>query len=150
MNKRLLTMLLTLFTIVSLLPAAQPAKSPKLILVIIVDQMRRDYLDRFNDLYGEGGFHLLMEKGARFTECSYPYSVTYTGPGHSVILSGISPASSGIIGNDWYSLALNRMVYCVEDSTATPLDIAPTLTRILNVTPPPRCEGKALTECLAQ
>ena len=124
MHIRLFATLFLIFTMMFPLSAAQPTKSPKLILVIIVDQMRRDYLDRFNDLFGEGGFRLLTEKGSRFVNCSYPYSVTYTGPGHSAILSGISPASSGIIGNDWYSLALNRIYYCAEDSMVTPVGIA--------------------------
>ena len=105
------------FFLLSLLPVASAAgaDAPKLTLVVIVDQMRRDYLDRFDDLYGEGGFHLLTKHGARFVNGSYPYSVTFTGPGHSIILSGIPPAASGVIGNDWYSLALGRSYYCAED-----------------------------------
>lgn len=97
--------------------SAGPPAVPKLTIVIIVDQMRDDYLSRFDDLYCTDGFHLLMQKGARYVNSSYPYSSTFTGPGHSVILSGIPPAISGIVGNDWYNSSLGRTFYCVEDST---------------------------------
>ena len=125
MRNRITATLLLILTIILPLNAAEGSNPPRLVLVVIIDQMRRDYLDRFDDLYGVGGFRLLEQKGARFANCSYPYSVTYTGPGHSAILSGIPPSKSGIIGNDWYSLRLSRTYYCAEDSTMTAVGIAP-------------------------
>ncbi len=92
-------------------------QKPKLVLVIVVDQMRADYLDRFRDLLSEKGFRFLIEKGTRFTDCRYEYTPTNTAPGHSFILSGIYPGKSGIISNEWYSAAKGRTLYCVEDSS---------------------------------
>ncbi len=100
-----------------------PYKNPKLVLVIVVDQMRADYLDRFRDLLCENGFRFLMEKGTRFTDCRYEYTPTNTAPGHSFILSGIYPGKSGIISNEWYSAAKGRTVYCVEDSSVLSVGI---------------------------
>jgi predicted AlkP superfamily pyrophosphatase or phosphodiesterase len=98
-------------------------KRPKLVLVIIVDQMRADYLDRFYDLFCEKGIRHLLKNGARFTNCNYDYTPTNTAPGHSFILSGIYPGTSGIISNEWYSVALGRIFYCVEDSNVSSLGI---------------------------
>ncbi|MDD8019384.1 MAG: alkaline phosphatase family protein, partial [Bacteroidota bacterium] len=92
-------------------------QKPKLVVAIIVDQMRADYIDRFYDLFDDGGFRLLSEKGARFTQCNYDHAPTYTAPGHSIFLSGVYPGVSGIIGNEWYSIAQSRSIYCCEDST---------------------------------
>lgn len=89
---------------------------PALVLVVVVDQMRADYLDRFADLYRDGGFRFLLHHGARFTQCNYRHIPTNTAPGHSIILSGIMPATNGIISNEWYSKELSRRYYCVEDS----------------------------------
>ena len=102
----------------------EPAR-PTLVIAIIVDQMRADYLDRFADLYGPGGFALLAGEGAVFTECAYPYAATNTAPGHSLFLSGILPARSGIIGNEWFDRQAGRVVYCVEDSSVASVGIDP-------------------------
>ncbi len=107
---------------------ASPRKSPpkaKLVLVIVVDQMRADYLDRFGDLFGKSGFGLFTRSGAVFSNCAYDYASTYTGPGHSTILSGIPVNSSGIIGNEWYDRALQRSMYCVEDTSTRSVGIDP-------------------------
>jgi predicted AlkP superfamily pyrophosphatase or phosphodiesterase len=100
-------------------------RKPKLILVIVVDQMRADYLDRFRDLMCDTGFRFLMEKGTRCTDCRYEYTPTNTAPGHSFILSGIYPGISGIISNEWYSTVRRREVYCVEDSSVFSIGIDP-------------------------
>lgn len=103
------------------------ARSPrtKLVLVIVVDQMRSDYLVRFEDLFGEGGFKLLMKKGAMFMNCAYDYAATNTGPGHSTILSGIPVRASGIIANEWFDRERQQSVYCVEDSAVSGVGINP-------------------------
>jgi predicted AlkP superfamily pyrophosphatase or phosphodiesterase len=92
-----------------------PEAKPRLILILVVDQMRADYLERFQDLFGDGGFRLLTQSGASFTHCNYAHVPTNTGPGHSVILSGIMPGRSGIISNSWYSVARGEYVNCVGD-----------------------------------
>ena len=93
---------------------------PKLILVLAIDQMRFDYLDRFDDLY-KGGLRTLIDEGAIFTNALYRHAVTETGPGHSVILSGRHPSSSGIVGNSWYDLLLGRSVNVIADPFQDPL-----------------------------
>ncbi|MFI5251229.1 MAG: alkaline phosphatase family protein [Bacteroidota bacterium] len=107
-------------------PTASAApKKPKLVLAIIIDQMRADYLWRFRDLFSAGGFNLLMNNGAVCTNSQYPYSSTLTACGHSAILSGITPGANGIIGNEWYDNSLRRSYYAVEDSTVRGVGIDP-------------------------
>ena len=101
-------------------PLAQIEPTPRLILVLAIDQMRFDYLTRFDNLY-EGGLRTLIDEGAIFTNARYRHSVTETGPGHSVILSGRHPSSSGIVGNEWYDILLKEEVNVVGDMFATPL-----------------------------
>ncbi|WP_266367254.1 alkaline phosphatase PafA [Tellurirhabdus rosea] len=100
---------------------AQPKKTtlerPKLVVGIVVDQMRYDYLYRFYDKYSEGGFKRLMREGFNARNNHYHYAATYTGPGHAHIYNGSAPALSGIVGNDWYDRKANRLVYCTEDTT---------------------------------
>lgn len=92
---------------------------PKLIVGIVVDQMRYDYLERFSHLYGEGGLKRLMNEGANFHNHHFSYAPTYTGPGHASIFAGTTPAVHGIIGNDWYDRELQREIYITDDSTQT-------------------------------
>jgi predicted AlkP superfamily pyrophosphatase or phosphodiesterase len=94
------------------------AKPPKLIVSIVVDQLRCDYLARFEKLLVKDGFRRLMEHGAFLTNASYNYVPTYTGPGHASYLSGSVPALNGIIGNEWYDRRAGKRIYCVYDSSA--------------------------------
>lgn len=94
--------------------AATPRK-PKLVLVIVIDQFRYDYLTRFRDEY-KAGFDRLLTKGAVFTNARYEHFPTVTAVGHSTILSGATPSVSGIIGNEWYDREEGRKVTSVADS----------------------------------
>lgn len=96
--------------------ATVPAK-PKLVLGIMVDQMRYDYLYRYYSKYSEGGFKRLMNQGFNCRNNHYHYASTITGPGHAAVYSGSVPAANGIIGNDWYDRFLGRTVYVAEDTT---------------------------------
>ena len=98
----------------------QPAAKHKLILVLSIDQMRFDYLTRFDDLY-TGGFRTLLDQGAVFSEAHYHHATTATGPGHSVILSGRHPRHSGIVANAWYDSFLKRTINVVDDPVHSPL-----------------------------
>ena len=89
---------------------------PKLVIMIIIDEFRDDYLDRFRPYFAGRGFNLLLA-GARFTNSRYDYAVTFTGPGHATLLTGDYPSLHGIIGNEWFDRSLGRPVSCVEDST---------------------------------
>jgi predicted AlkP superfamily pyrophosphatase or phosphodiesterase len=90
---------------------------PKLVVGIVVDQMRYDYLTRFYDKYGEGGFKRLMNEGFNCKNNHFNYIPTYTGPGHTSIYTGTTPKYHGIISNGWYDKEFKEWVYCAGDST---------------------------------
>jgi predicted AlkP superfamily pyrophosphatase or phosphodiesterase len=96
-------------------PSPQPSTtSPRLVLVVVVDQMRFDYLTRFRTLF-TGGLRSLLERGAVFANAHCAYANSETAPGHAVVLTGLLPAHSGIVANAWYDAALRRRVGAVED-----------------------------------
>ena len=95
------------------------AHTPKLVVGIIVDQMRYDYLTRFWAQYGEGGFKRLVNQGFNCKNHHYNYAPTSTGPGHASVYTGTTPATHGIIGNDWYDKELGAVVYCAGDDGHT-------------------------------
>src|SRR5690606_458579 len=90
---------------------------PKLIVGIVVDQMRYDYLTRFYSKYGEGGFKRMMNEGFNCKNNHFNYVPTYTGPGHASVYSGTTPKYHGVIGNDWYDKEEKKSVYCAGDET---------------------------------
>lgn len=89
---------------------------PKLVVGIVVDQMRYDYLTRFYNRFGDGGFKRLINEGFNCKNNHFNYIPTKTGPGHASIFAGTTPKYHGIIGNDWYDRILSRNVNCVEDT----------------------------------
>ena len=112
---RLLALSLICFLLTSAFGSAYQNR-PKLIVVIIIDQFRGDYLERYYDRFGEGGFRLLMDHGANFTDCHYDYANTHTAPGHATLFTGAYSDGHGIGGNEWWDLALHKVVTSVEDS----------------------------------
>jgi len=94
---------------------AEAPKRPKLVLAVLVDQFRYDYVERFHDQLVEGGLKRLTDQGAFMTFARYDYFPTITAPGHASYLSGTTPASHGIIANDWYDKRTKKMTYCVSD-----------------------------------
>ncbi|MCX6291452.1 MAG: alkaline phosphatase family protein [Bacteroidetes bacterium] len=97
------------------------ANKPKLVVGIVVDQMRYDYLFRYWSKYSETGFKKLVGEGFLLKNANYNYVPTYTGPGHACIYTGTTPAMNGIVSNEWYDRELKKDVYCVEDTTMHPL-----------------------------
>jgi len=93
------------------------SSNPKLVVGIVVDQMRYDYLTRFYDKYGEGGFKRMINEGFNCKNNHYNYIPTYTGPGHASIYTGTTPKYHGIISNGWYDKEINKSVYCVGDDS---------------------------------
>jgi hypothetical protein len=97
-------------------PAAPPQEQaasrprPKFGVVLVFDQMRGDYLQKWQPLFGEGGFKRLQTEGAWFVNCHYPYSDTVTAAGHTSLLTGCTPHEHGIIANDWYERTSGRRV----------------------------------------
>ena len=94
-------------------------EKPKLVIGLVIDQMRWDYLYRFSELYGSGGFKRLLKQGFSCENTMIPYVPTYTAVGHTCIYTGSVPAIDGIIGNFWYEKSLNSTVYCTDDSTVS-------------------------------
>lgn len=89
-------------------------RRPKLIVVVVIDQFRYDYLERFRSWFVEGGFNLLLE-GANFVNCRYDDATTLTCPGHASLFTGAYPNVHGIIGNEWFDASRSRRINCVED-----------------------------------
>jgi predicted AlkP superfamily pyrophosphatase or phosphodiesterase len=92
---------------------------PKLVVGIVVDQMRWDYLYRFYNRYGETGFKRLLNQGFSCENTLINYIPTLTAIGHSSIFTGSVPSIHGIAGNDWIDRATGKLVYCAEDSTVS-------------------------------
>lgn len=90
---------------------------PKLVVGIVVDQMRYDYLTRFGDKYGNGGFKRLMKDGFSLENAHYNYIPTYTAVGHTSIYTGTTPDNHAIISNHWYDKYAKKTIYCVDDAT---------------------------------
>ena len=90
---------------------------PKLVVGIVVDQMRYDYFYRFYDKYSVGGFKRMLNEGFNCRNNHYPYALTVTAAGHAAVYTGSIPAINGIVGNEWYDPIARKGVYCVEDST---------------------------------
>src|SRR4029079_13040896 len=104
-------------------PAVQ--KRPKLVLLIVVDQFRYDYLERFGDLFGPNGFRRLLRDGASWTQSNYDHMPTYTAPGHGTMMTGAYPAETGIIGHEWLDRASGKRVTSVSDETVKTLGGGP-------------------------
>src|SRR3977135_1180707 len=102
---------------VTVAPSQAPAP-PRLVVVVVVDQMRADYLDRFASLY-RGGFARLTREGTVFTSAKHDHAGTETAPGHATIATGPFPSHSGIVANNWFDRTEGRSVYAVGDSMAT-------------------------------
>ncbi|HEX6805433.1 MAG TPA: alkaline phosphatase family protein [Terriglobales bacterium] len=90
---------------------------PKLILIIVIDQFRGDYLERYRDQFGEGGFRLFLDHGAYFSNCFYNYANTRTGPGHATLFTGAYSNGHGIADNEWWDPHKRKMVTSVEDDS---------------------------------
>ena len=95
----------------------QAQQRPKLVVGIVVDQMKMEYLYRFSDDFSENGFKRLMNKGFVFHNAHFNYMPTYTAPGHASIYTGATPSVNGIVGNEWYSRKLGKGMYCTDDAS---------------------------------
>jgi len=104
-------------------PAAKSTSlaKPKLVVGVVVDQMRYDYIFRYWDKFSAGGFKRLVNSGFFCKNTNYNYVPTYTGPGHAAIYTGTYPAINGIIANDWYDKKTGEMIYCTEDKSVKPI-----------------------------
>ena len=88
---------------------------PKLVVIIVIDQFRGDYLERYRDQFGDGGFRIFLDRGAYFTECNYDYANTRTAPGHATLFTGSYASGHGIVANEWWDPAKKKRITSVED-----------------------------------
>jgi predicted AlkP superfamily pyrophosphatase or phosphodiesterase len=111
--------------ITTLLPGTAEAQRPrpKLVLVVVIDQFRPDYLTRFSRFFGNGGFNLFLRRGASFPLAKYEHANTFTCPGHAVVLTGSYAERNGIVSNWWYDQKAGREEYCAADSSASLLGV---------------------------
>jgi predicted AlkP superfamily pyrophosphatase or phosphodiesterase len=116
--RKLQVVLALLFVITIQTGVAQnrkPTRPPKLVVGIVVDQMRYDYIYKYWDKLGPDGFRRLVQQGFVCQNANFNYVPTYTAPGHASIFTGTTPAVNGIIGNHWFLRDENRGMYCTED-----------------------------------
>src|SRR6202451_426233 len=90
---------------------------PKLVVVIVIDQFRGDYLERYRDQFGDGGFRVFLDRGAYFADCNYDYANTRTAPGHATLFTGTYSDGHGVLANEWWDAARKRAVTSVEDDS---------------------------------
>ena len=90
---------------------------PKLVVGIVVDQMKMEYLYRFSDDFSVNGFKRLMNDGYTFHNMHYNFAPTYTAPGHASIYTGTTPSTHGIVGNDWFNKSIGKDMYCTDDAS---------------------------------
>ena len=117
------SLIITVFIALSLVSFSQKKNvytgeilRPKLIVGIVIDQMRWDFLYRYSDRYSNNGFKRLLRDGFSCENTFIPYTPTYTAAGHTCIYTGSVPSIHGIMGNNWYSRELKRTVYCTDDT----------------------------------
>ena len=117
-RKPLLLPLIILFSLVACQPhRSTEVRRPKLVVGIVVDQMRWDYLYRYANRFGDGGFKRLLSQGFSCDNTMINYLPAFTAVGHTCIFTGSVPAFSGIAGNDWVEQSTGQRMYCTDDST---------------------------------
>ncbi|MES2127264.1 MAG: alkaline phosphatase family protein [Pseudomonadota bacterium] len=104
------------------LPAAAATPAPKLVLVLVVDGLPNEQVQRYREQFGPGGLRRLLDEGAAFSQAHQAHGVTVTAVGHAAILSGAYPYRHGVIGNNWIDPASHASVYCTEDARYHYLD----------------------------
>lgn len=116
----LVTFFLHLFTLIAphrTLVAQSERNGIKLVVVLVIDQFRYEFLDRFKNFYSDSGFQWIKKTGTNFSNASFKHAVTTTAPGHAAISTGCYAGRSGIISNSWYSREKQKVVNSVEDTT---------------------------------
>lgn len=110
--------------ITSTLIASSQVQRPKLVVGIVVDQMRWDYLYRYYNKYSDGGFKRMLGEGFTCGNTLINYLPSYTGVGHATVFTGSVPSIHGITGNDWRNQATGKNMYCTDDSTVSSVGAA--------------------------
>ena len=113
--RKILTVL-SVCLVMNVFAAGQTPERPKLVIGLVVDQMRWDFLYRYSSKYSENGFNRLLREGFSCENTHYNYVPTNTAPGHTCVFTGSVPAVHGIISNEWYDRQLKREIYCASDT----------------------------------
>lgn len=114
--QRILVFVILFFAFGPLSKGQGQQERPKIVVGVVVDQMRWDYLYRYMDRYQEGGFRRLLRNGFSCENTHINYGLTATGPGHTCVYTGSVPSIHGIVGNTWYDRSIKKEVNCVEDT----------------------------------
>jgi len=114
-------MLTSLFTGVSGQGAYLPPEKPKLVIGIIVEQLRYDHIERFRDRFSDNGIKRLINEGTYFRNASFEYMLTQSAPGHATIATGAEPSSHGIPSDNWYVPLKNELIYSTKDAQVNPV-----------------------------
>lgn len=117
--KKIIFILLLALIFLNFTEEKKTPEKPKLVIGIVVDQMRYDYLTRYYNRFGNDGFKLLLNEGYSLENAHFNYIPTYTAVGHTSIYTGTTPDQHGIIGNNWYDKFLKKSIYCVDDFNFT-------------------------------
>jgi predicted AlkP superfamily pyrophosphatase or phosphodiesterase len=115
MKKTFFFIICSLLILFNCKPKEIPSIKPKLVVGIVIDQMRYDYLTRYADRYGKDGFNRLLKNGFSLENTHFNHIPTYTAVGHASIFTGTTPNNHGIISNNWYDKYLKKSIYCVDD-----------------------------------
>jgi predicted AlkP superfamily pyrophosphatase or phosphodiesterase len=98
-----------------------PPEKPKLVIGIVVEQLRYDQIEKYRDRFGENGIRRLLNEGTYFKNASYNYMLTQSAPAHAAIATGTEPSFNGITSDSWYLPLRNEMIYCTQDNTVAPV-----------------------------
>src|SRR5262245_15182269 len=101
--------------------AADTPAPPRLLVLVVFDQMRGDYPLRWHDLFSPDGLRRLEREGTWFTNCHYPHAITTTGPGHASLLTGCSAERHGIVANEWWDRSAGATVSCAAEERYQPV-----------------------------
>jgi hypothetical protein len=113
---KLVTLLALILTVSAAFGSAYQA-SPKLVVILVIDQFRGDYLDRYHDEFGPSGFRNFTDHGAYFPACYYDYANTRTAPGHATIGTGTYTSGHGILANEWWVASSKKVLSSVDDES---------------------------------
>ncbi|MBT8442838.1 MAG: alkaline phosphatase family protein [Gammaproteobacteria bacterium] len=113
MNLRLLTFVA--LALLAAIPAQAAKPKMRLVLQITVDQLRGDFVERFGDRFGKGGFRYFLDNGVHYNNAHYTHANTETAPGHATLATGAPPAYHGIVGNDWLDRNTGTSIYNTSD-----------------------------------
>jgi predicted AlkP superfamily pyrophosphatase or phosphodiesterase len=114
-------LLISLFIRLSGQGAYLPPERPRLIIGIVVEQLKYDQLEKFRDRFGEDGIKKLINEGTYFKNSSFQYMLTQSAPGHATISTGTEPSYHGITSDNWYVPLRNELIYCTKDLAVNPV-----------------------------